>query len=91
MPRLAFYDAKQLNFEKLKCEEWCKTSSTKFGFRKHRGATNMTEAEMLICTRCGKPVRMNPFNGYSLCPFCIARNDHTVKDDAWCADKPISS
>jgi|GEM_PF-267281 endogenous inhibitor of DNA gyrase (YacG/DUF329 family) len=51
----------------------------------------MTEAEMLICARCGKPVRMNPFNGYSLCPFCIARNDHTVKDDAWCADKPISS
>jgi NMD protein affecting ribosome stability and mRNA decay len=51
----------------------------------------MTEAEMLICTRCGKPVRMNPFNGYSLCPFCIAKNDHTVKDDVWCADKPISS
>jgi len=36
----------------------------------------MTEAEMLICTCCGKPVRMNPLNGYTLCPFCIAKNEH---------------
>ena len=53
--------------------------------------SNMTEAEMLICAHCGKPVRMNPFNGYTLCPFCIAKNSHTAKDDVWCADKPISS
>jgi uncharacterized CHY-type Zn-finger protein len=51
----------------------------------------MTEAEVLICTHCGKPVRMNPFNGYSLCPFCISKNKHTAKDDVWRADKPISS
>jgi len=37
----------------------------------------MTEEEMLICTCCGKPVRMNLFNGYTLCPFCIAKNEHT--------------
>jgi len=46
---------------------------------------------MLICTRCGKPVRMNPFNGYSLCPFCISKNDHTAKDAVHYADKPIPS
>ncbi|MGA7075826.1 MAG: hypothetical protein WBZ42_04685 [Halobacteriota archaeon] len=54
-------------------------------------AIYMTEAEMLICTRCGKPLRMNPFNGYSLCPFCIAKNEHTAKDEVWSADSKVSS
>ncbi|MGA3359335.1 MAG: hypothetical protein ABSC87_03900 [Halobacteriota archaeon] len=51
----------------------------------------MTEAEMLICTRCGKPLRMNPFNGYSLCPFCISKNEHKAKDEVWSVDSKVSS
>jgi uncharacterized Zn finger protein (UPF0148 family) len=51
----------------------------------------MTEAEMLICTRCGKPLLMNPFNGYSLCPFCIAKNEHKAKDEVWSVDSKVSS
>ena len=51
----------------------------------------MTEAEVLICTCCGKPVRMNPFNGYSLCPFCIAKNEHKAKNEACSSDEPVLS
>jgi len=51
----------------------------------------MTEAEMLVCTFCGKPVRMNPFNGYTLCPFCIEKNEHTAKHEVWSSESKISS
>ncbi|MGZ4914181.1 MAG: hypothetical protein ACXV3U_09010 [Halobacteriota archaeon] len=51
----------------------------------------MTEAEMFECTHCGKPLRMNPFNGYTLCPFCISKNEHAAKGDSLYASPQISN
>jgi len=51
----------------------------------------MTEAQMFECTHCGKPLRMNPFNGYTLCPFCISKNEHAARGDLLCADEHTSS
>jgi hypothetical protein len=86
---LDIIDLKNPNFSRYINETTIDRRSTMLGNKK-RWAT-MTEAEMFLCTCCGKPLRMTPFNSYSLCPFCIAKNEHKAKDEVWSADNKVSS